>query len=81
MVDCIVENFQGRKPSQIGEKDNFREENFRGMLAIAAPKKTMPENFAEKTFVNSHKTAKFAKVFSLKVSHYAEHVLAKLGDY
>jgi len=30
----------------------------------------MPPNFAEKTFTNSHKTAKFAKVFSLKVSCY-----------
>ena len=32
----------------------------------AAPKDTTPPNFAEKNFVNSHKTAKFAKVFSLE---------------
>jgi len=29
-------------------------------------KDTMPQNFAEKTFTNSHKTAKFVKVFSLE---------------
>ena len=27
---------------------------------------TTPPNFAEKTYVHSHKTAKFAKVFSLE---------------
>ena len=29
---------------------------------------SMPPNFAEKSFMNSHQTLKFAKVFSLKVS-------------
>ena len=27
-------------------------------------KDTMPSNFAEKAFVNSHKTSKFTKIFS-----------------
>ena len=40
--------------------------NCRRLLACATPKKAMPPNFAEKTFSNSHKTTKFAKVFSLK---------------
>ena len=59
-----AENFQGRKLSQIGD---FYEENFSGLLTRAAPKDTMSQNFAEKTFVNSYKTAKFMKVFSLKL--------------
>ena len=58
----IAENFQGRKLSQIGEKCDFRRENFRGLLAFAAPKDATPPNFMEKTFADSHKSAKFAKV-------------------
>ena len=33
------------------------------LLAFAAPKDGTAQNFAEKTFTNSHKTAKFVKVF------------------
>ena len=44
----------------------FERENFHGLLAFAAPKDAMLPNFEKKTFVNSHKTAKFAKVFSLE---------------
>ena len=44
----------------------FLQENFYGLLAFAAPKDAMPPNFAEKTFTNSHKIAKFTKVFSLE---------------
>ena len=62
----IVGNFQGRKLLRIGEKYDFRRENFRGLLVCAAPKDAMPPNFTEKTFANSHKTGKFAKVFSLE---------------
>ena len=47
-------------------KYDIRGENFRGLLAFAAPKDATPPNFAEKTFANSHKTAKSAKVFSLE---------------
>ena len=46
--------------------DSFCRENFHQLLASAGLKNTMPLNFAEKTFVNSHKTTIFAKVFSLK---------------
>ena len=62
----IAENFRGRKLSWIGEKYDFQR-----LLAFAAPKDiTSPSslNFTEKTFANSHKTAKFTKVFSLKSS-------------
>ena len=55
-----------RKLSRIGEKYNFCGENFRRLLASAAPKDATPPNFAEKTFANRHKTVKFAKVFSLE---------------
>ena len=51
---------------RIGEKYNFRGENFRRLLTFAAPKDATPPNFVEKTFTNGHKTAKFAKVFSLE---------------
>ena len=47
---------------QIGEKYNFCGENFRRLLVFAAPKDTTPQNFVEKTFVNSHKTMKLAKI-------------------
>ena len=47
-------------------KYDFRGENFSGLLAFAAPKDAMPPNFTEKTFANSHKTVKSAKVFSLE---------------
>ena len=51
---------------KFGEKDNIRGENFRRLLAFAVPKDTTPPNFTKKTFTDSHKTAKFVKVFSLK---------------
>ena len=49
---------------------NWWKGDFRGLLAFAAPKDTMPQKFTEKTFTNSHKTAKFAKVSPSKVSRY-----------
>ena len=66
----IAGNFWGRKLSQIGEKDDIHGKNFCGLLACAVPKDTTPPNFAKKTFTNSHKTAKFVKVFSLESSRY-----------
>ena len=73
---CIAENFQGRKLSRIGEKYNFREENFCGLLAFASPPKdATPQNFTEKTFTNSHKTTKFVKVFSLESYIYGIHFI------
>ena len=62
----IVGNCRGRKLPQIGEKYDFPREKFRILLAFAAPKDAMPPNFMEKTFANSHKTEKFAKVFFLE---------------
>ena len=44
----IAGNFRGRKPSRIGEKCDFRGENFRRLLAFAAPKDATLPNFAEK---------------------------------
>ena len=56
---------------QIGEKYDFHRENFCGSLTFAMPKDATLAIFAEKTFVNSHKTVKFAKVLSpSKVSRY-----------
>ena len=48
---------------RIGEKYDFHGENFRRLLAFAVPKDATSPNFVEKTFTNSHKTAKFTKVF------------------
>ena len=62
----IAGNFRGRKLSQIGEKYNFRGENFRGYLTFAAPKDATLPKFAEKTFANSHKNTQFVKLFSLE---------------
>ena len=42
------------------------EKNFRRLLTFVAPKDATPPSFAEKTFANRHKTAKFTKVFSLE---------------
>ena len=64
-LKLIREPYSG-KLSRIGKKYDFRRENFRGLLAFTMPKDTTPLNFTEKTFMNSHKIAKFAKVFSLK---------------
>ena len=66
LTHCIAGNFQERKLLQIGEKDDFWGEKFHKLLACATQKDTTPPNFVEKTFTNSHKTAKFVKVFSLK---------------
>ena len=58
--------FSRGKTLQIGEKYDFRGENFRRLLVFSMPKDVMPQNFAEKTFANTHKTLKFVKVFSLE---------------
>ena len=51
---------------RIGEKYDFAEKNFRGLLAFAVLTDATPPNFTETTFADSHKTAKFTKVFSLE---------------
>ena len=62
----IARNFWGRKLLWIGEKYDSRRKYFCGVLAFSVPKDAMLPNLAEKTFMNTQKTAKFAKVLSLK---------------
>ena len=57
---CIARNF-----CKLAENKIFAEKTFTDCLLVP-PKDTMPPNVTEKTFVNSHKNSKFAKVFSLK---------------
>ena len=61
---CIAGNFRERKLSRIGEKYDFRRENFRGLLTFAPPKFATLPNLAEKAFANSHKITKFASFLS-----------------
>ena len=69
-IYCIAGNFQGRKLSQIGKNYDFHKENFRGLLACAAPKDATPPNFAEKTCANSHKPWNSWRFSPSKVSRY-----------
>ena len=54
----------GEKIRELVEKI-FVENTFADWLLVL-PKDATPPNFVEKTFANSHKTSKFAKVFSLE---------------
>ena len=65
-ADRIAGIFRGRKLSRIGGKMEFRGENFRGLLASTAYCRPSLQTIAEKTFAERHKTAKFAKVYSLE---------------
>ena len=47
------------------ENKIFTEKNFVDCLLVL-PKDTMPSNFIEKIFTNSHKTSKFTKLFSFE---------------
>ena len=49
------------------KKYNFCGGNFCRLITHAVLKDSMPPNSAEKTFADSHKTAKFTKVFSLEI--------------
>ena len=49
--------------SRIDGKKIFTEKTFMD-CSLVTPKYAVPPNFVEKTFLNSHKTANFAKVFS-----------------
>ena len=51
---------------RIGEKCDFHGESFCRLLTFAMSKDATPPNFTVKTSANSHKTAKFVKVFSLE---------------
>ena len=62
----MVGNFWGRKLSRIGENTIFADKTFADCSLL--PRQRMPRTkfFGKKTFAYSHKTAKFAKVFSLE---------------
>jgi len=67
---CTVwrEAFEGENVWELVGNTIFVEKTFAD-CSLVLPKDTMPPNFAEKTFANtpsSHKTLKFAKVFSLE---------------
>ena len=60
-----VGNFRGRKLSRFGRNKIFTEKTFVDCSLVSLPK--VPPNFAKKkTFANTYKTSKFAKVFSLE---------------
>ena len=63
----IAETFWGENFHVLEKSTVFTEKTFTDCLLVPCPK--MPRSqiyFAEKTFANSHKTMKFAKVFSLE---------------
>ena len=62
----LVGNFRGRKLSQFGRNKIFTENIFADCTLVSLPKDALPPNFVEKTFTNSYKTSKFAKVFSFE---------------
>jgi len=57
---CIVENFRVRNFRKLVKSTIFAKKTFTNCLLLP------PQNFMEKTFTNSHKTAKFTTVFSLE---------------
>ena len=69
---CVCEylpdsgKLQGRKLSRIGEKHDFHRENFEDYSLLLRQRTPHPHILQEKTSANSHKTAIFAKVFSLE---------------
>ena len=52
-------------PPKVATPTNFAVKTFTD-CALMPPKVATPTNFAVKTFANTHKTSKFAKVFSLE---------------
>ena len=63
----IAVNFRGRKLSRIGEKYDFRGENFRGLLSFAAPKDSTPQISRRKRLCIATKPQNSRKkVFSLE---------------
>ena len=66
----IVGNFQGRKLSRIGEKHNFRVENFRGMLALPCQRTPCPQISRRKLLQIATKLRKLQGVFSLESFQY-----------
>ena len=69
----VAGNFRERKRSWIGEKYNFRKDNFCGLLTFAAPKDTTLPNFMEKTSTKPQNSRKFSPS---NVSHYTVYVVS-----
>jgi len=63
-------NFRGRKLLQIGEKYDFHRENFRGLLAFAAPRTPLPQISRRKLSRIATKPRNSCKFSPSKVSHY-----------
>ena len=57
---------------ELVKNTNFAEKTFTD-CSLVPLKDAMPPNIVEKTFVNSHKTAKFTKFSPSKVSRYTVH--------
>ena len=67
----IAGNFRERKLSQIGEKYNFRGENFHRLLTFAAPKDARLRRILQRKLSQiATKTRNSRKFSSSKVSHY-----------
>ena len=63
------ETFEGENFHELMENKIFTERTFTDcslVLPIVPPEDITPPNFAQKTFVNSHKTSKFMKVFAFE---------------
>ena len=66
----IAGNFQRRKLLRIGEKYDFRGENFHGLLAFAAPKDVTPQISQRKLSRIATKSRNSRKFSPSKVSSY-----------
>ena len=77
----IAGNFQGRKLSQIGEKYDFRGENFCGLLAFAVPKDGMPQILRRKLLRIATKLRNSHKFSSSKVFRYTVLQLSHVKGY
>ena len=66
----IAGNFQGRKLSRIGEKDNFHGENFRGMLVVPRQKTSRPQISRRKLLWIATKLRNLRKFSPSKVFRY-----------
>ena len=73
MAAHMITKFGGRKLSRIGEKYDFRGENFRGLLTFAAPKDTTPPILRRTHLRIATKLRNPRKFSPLKVSRYTVH--------
>ena len=61
-----LNSFEGENFRKLVKNTIAVDKTFVNLACFCRAKDTMPTNFAEKTFANSHKTVKFTKVFSLE---------------